>query len=175
MTGLTELSIRDRMLSTVSQNRHVVDVDEHAVLVGDRDPARQAHIDSDDDACRRSIYGPLLAELLARLHATMAFVEHVGVRPGEGPVGAFAFGRCRGLVEDALAALSIPTSFIAAPSWKRAVGIAPGKAGAKDAARAEAIRRWPDKSSLFARVRDDGRAEAALIAVAGLMKQRTPR
>jgi len=46
----------------------------------------------------------------------------------------------------------------------------PGRAGAKDAARSEAIRRWPTKGALFARVRDDGRAEAALIAVAGLMK-----
>jgi hypothetical protein len=50
-------------------------------------------------------------------------------------------------------------------------GIAPGKAGAKDAARSEAIRRWPDKARLFARVKDDGRAEAALIAVAGVIRE----
>jgi hypothetical protein len=49
-------------------------------------------------------------------------------------------------------------------------GIAPGKAGAKDAARSEAIRRWPVKAALFARQKDDGRAEAALIAVAGLKR-----
>ena len=29
---------------------------------------------------------------------------------------------------------------------------------------------WPDKAALFARVKDDGRAEACLIAVAGLIK-----
>lgn len=51
------------------------------------------------------------------------------------------------------------------------VGIPPGKDGAKDAARSEAIRRWPDKASLFARKSDDGRAEAALIAVAGLTNE----
>jgi coenzyme F420-reducing hydrogenase alpha subunit len=36
----------------------------------------------------------------------------------------------------------------------------------KDASRAEAIRRWPGHAALFARVKDDGRAEDALIAVA---------
>ena len=35
---------------------------------------------------------------------------------------------------------------------------------------AEAIRRWPAHAALFACVKDDGRAEAALIAVAGLMR-----
>ena len=60
---------------------------------------------------------------------------------------------------------------IAPPSWKRAVGIAPGKEGAKDAARSEAIRRWPNKAQLFARIKDDGRAEAALIGIAGLARR----
>jgi crossover junction endodeoxyribonuclease RuvC len=57
------------------------------------------------------------------------------------------------------------------PSWKRLVGLPPGRDGAKDAARAEAIRRWPEKAGLFARVKDDGRAEAALIAVAGMKRE----
>ena len=51
------------------------------------------------------------------------------------------------------------------------MGIPPGREGAKDAARAEAIRRWPNNAALFARVKDDGRAEAALIAVAGIKRE----
>ena len=35
---------------------------------------------------------------------------------------------------------------------------------------AEAIRRWPAHAALVACIKDDGRAEAALIAVAGLMR-----
>ena len=85
-------------------------------------------------------------------------------------MGAFAFGRCRGVIEGVTAALGLPTVFLTPPTWKRAVGIPPGAAGAKDAARSEAVRRWPAKASLFARVKDDGRAEATLIAVAGLMR-----
>jgi crossover junction endodeoxyribonuclease RuvC len=83
---------------------------------------------------------------------------------------AFAFGRCRGVIEGLFAALAIPVTFIAPPTWKRLVGI-PRKDGAKEAARSEAIRRWPDKAGLFAPVKDDGRAEAALIAVAGLLRE----
>src|SRR5271168_2883422 len=86
--------------------------------------------------------------------------------PDDGSVQAFAFGRCRGAIEGVVAALSIPIDFITPPAWKRLIGIPPGKDGAKDAARSEAIRRWPDKAAWFARVKDHGRAEAALIAVA---------
>jgi len=122
-------------------------------------------------AGRRSINAALLAEIIAKSHATTAFVEYVGPRPHEGAVGAFAFGRARGVVEGVMAALGLPIAFITPPAWKRIVGIAPGKAGAKDAARSEAVRRWPEKASLFARARDDGRAESALIAVAGVMRE----
>jgi hypothetical protein len=38
--------------------------------------------------------------------------------------------------------------------------------------RSVAIRRWPDKAGLFARVKDDGKAEAALIGAAGLLRER---
>ena len=41
-----------------------------------------------------------------------------------------------------------------------------------DAARAKAIARWPAHANLFARVKDDGRAEAALIGLAGIMKEK---
>jgi len=125
----------------------------------------------DGPANRANVNAPLLGELLAKWHAEAAFVEFVGARPGEGAVGAFAFGRSRGVIEGVCGALSIPVTFLTPPSWKRAVGIPPGKEGAKDAARSEAIRRWPDKAALFARVKDDGRAEAALIGVAGLMRE----
>jgi crossover junction endodeoxyribonuclease RuvC len=127
---------------------------------------------ADGPAGRRAVNGPLFAEIVFKSHATKAFIELVGARPGEGAVGAFAFGRSRGVCEGVLAAAGIPATFIAPAAWKRAIGIPPGKEGAKDAARAEALRRWPSHAALFARVMDDGRAEAALIGVAGLMRSR---
>lgn len=120
---------------------------------------------------RPAVNPALLADLIYQWQATRAFIEFVGARPGEGPTGAFAFGRSRGVVEGVLGAAGVPAAMIAPAAWKRLVGIAPGKDGAKDAARSEAIRRWPAQASLFARVKDDGRAEAALIAVAGMMRE----
>ena len=126
---------------------------------------------NDGPAGRRAVNPPLLAEIISRAHASHAFIEFVGARPGEGATGAFAFGRSRGVVEGVCGALSVPATHIAPAAWKRAVGIPPGPDGAKDAARAEAIRRWPAKATPFARAKDDGRAEAALIAVAGLLRR----
>ena len=125
----------------------------------------------DGPAKRRSINAPLLVDILITSHATQAFVEHVAARPGEGPVGAFAFGRSRGLIEGILASFCIPVKFLTPPQWKRAVGIPAGREGAKDMARSEAIRRWPSKAGLFSRKADEGRAEAALIAVAGILRE----
>jgi crossover junction endodeoxyribonuclease RuvC len=75
---------------------------------------------------RRTVNGPLLAEIVFRSHAAKAFIEFVGARPGEGAVGAFAFGRSRGIVEGVLAAAGIPATFIAPAAWKRAVGHSAG-------------------------------------------------
>ena len=80
---------------------------------------------------RRTVNGPLLADILANSHCAKAYIEWVGVRPGEGAVGAFAFGRSRGMVEGVCAGLAIPCAFITSPAWKRLVGIAPGKLGSQ--------------------------------------------
>jgi crossover junction endodeoxyribonuclease RuvC len=119
---------------------------------------------------RRALNAPLLAQLIAESHATQAIIESIGPRPQEGVIQSFSFGRCKGILEGACAALNIPITWLTPPTWKRLVGVAPGSAGAKDAARSEAIRRWPAKAGLFARVKDDGRAEAALIALAGIAR-----
>ncbi|MDQ6869184.1 MAG: hypothetical protein M3178_12625 [Pseudomonadota bacterium] len=121
----------------------------------------------DGPASRRAVNAPLLAAIIFKSHADHAFVESVNARPGEGPTGAFAFGRARGVIEGVLAAADIPTTFLTPPSWKRAVGLT---LASKDASRSEAIRRWPAHAELFARVKDDGRAEACLIGVAGLAR-----
>jgi crossover junction endodeoxyribonuclease RuvC len=120
---------------------------------------------------RPAVNAALLAEIIAKSHATQAFVEFVGPRPGEGAVQGFSFGRSRGVIEGVCGALGVSITWLTAPQWKRLASIPPGKDRAKDAARSEAIRRWPDKAGLFARVKDAGRAESALIGLAGLKKR----
>lgn len=65
---------------------------------------------------------------------------------------------CHGLSSTTSA--GVPATHLTPATWKRAVGIAPGKDETRDSARSEAIRRWPDKEGLFALKMDDGRAEA---------------
>jgi hypothetical protein len=119
---------------------------------------------------RRAINVPLLASIIYQSHAIKAYCELVGPRPGEGAVGAFGFGRSRGIIEGVLGACGVPVVMIAPPVWKRAAGIAPGKEN-KDSARSVAIARWPTQAALFARKMDIDRAEACLIAVAGIMRE----
>jgi hypothetical protein len=38
------------------------------------------------------VNAPLLSSIIFKSHADQAFIEFVGARPGEGAVGAFAFG-----------------------------------------------------------------------------------
>jgi crossover junction endodeoxyribonuclease RuvC len=119
---------------------------------------------------RRAINAPLLASLVFKSHADRAFCELVGPRPTDGSVGAFGFGRSRGVIEGVLAAAGVPVQMIAPPTWKRIAGVGAGKE-AKDSARSIAIARWPSQADLFARKADIDRAEAALIAWAGLKKE----
>lgn len=91
-------------------------------------------------------------------------IEGVHSMPGQGVSTTFKFGRAFGTVEGIAVALGIPMSLIAPNHWKRLVGVTKDK----QSARALAGRLWPVHRAWFERVKDDGRAEAALIALAYL-------
>jgi len=61
---------------------------------------------------RSATNAPLLAPIVARSHARIAFCEFVGARPTDAKVAAFAFGRARGVIEGSAGALSIPIVFL---------------------------------------------------------------
>ena len=101
----------------------------------------------------------------------MVALETVSVRPGEGAVGAFAFGRGVGAIEGVIAALCNPSVGVTPQAWKKAHGIPAGSG--KDVSRSRAIALWPADAHHFASKADggygpigqvEGRAEAALIA-----------
>ncbi len=96
-------------------------------------------------------------------HIEAVALEQVGVRPGEGSVGAFTFGRGYGLLRGILRAHFVPIIDVTPARWKRDLGIKTGSG--KDASRALAKEHFQRKADLFARVKDDGRAEAALLAL----------
>jgi crossover junction endodeoxyribonuclease RuvC len=119
---------------------------------------------------RHAVNAPLLAGILARTHARIAFCEFVGARPTDAKVAAFSFGRARGVIEGCAGALGLPIVFLTPPTWKRLADIPPG-AENKDLARTRAIARWPAHADLFARKCDVDRAEACLIGLAGLLRE----
>jgi crossover junction endodeoxyribonuclease RuvC len=124
----------------------------------------------DGPRSRPAVCCPLLANIVREWRPDRAYIELVNARPGDGPQGAFSFGRARGALEGCLGALAIPIVWVSVPAWRKAVCLP--VSASKDQARAEAIRRWPALADRFARVMDDGRAEAALIAVAGILRER---
>lgn len=88
------------------------------------------------------------------------YVERVSAMAGQGVTSVFSFGRSFGMIEGILAALKMPVTFVAPATWVKGVGRGPGK----DASRARAMELFPMQQEFFKRVKDDGRADAALIA-----------
>lgn len=102
-------------------------------------------------------------------HDVVALIEDVHSRPRQ--AGAFNFGFGTGIIHGVLASWGFKTIKVAPSLWKPAMGLRlmPGEtpADTKDRARALAQKMFPDHAKSFARKKDDGRAEAALIAAYG--------
>lgn len=101
----------------------------------------------------------MLADRIRQFGPTLAIIEQVGARPGQGVSSTFRFGSSYGAVLGVVAALGIPAHLVAPGRWKRHFRLSSDK----EEARALAIRLWPS-SRHFSRKKDDGRAEAALVA-----------
>jgi crossover junction endodeoxyribonuclease RuvC len=110
------------------------------------------------------VLAPVLASLFLRgdhVGPRRAIVERAQSMPGQGISGAFRYGTGYGVIKGVLGALDIPFEVVAPARWKKAAGLIGAD---KSASRRRAIELWPAHASLFARAKDDGRAEAALIA-----------
>lgn len=91
-----------------------------------------------------------------------ACLEKVGARPGDGGTSAFRFGESTGKIKGVLESLGIPYSRAIPAVWKRQMGLLGTD---KDAARLLAIRRFPDAAHYLQRKKDNGRADALLLAL----------
>lgn len=100
---------------------------------------------------------------LSLMQLEFAVLEDVGGRPGQSASAAFNFGRTCGQLEAVLSVLSIPIRVVSPSVWKRQMGVPSDKASA----RACATREFPDAAHQWRLAKDDGRAEAALLALWG--------
>lgn len=109
---------------------------------------------------KAEIDGHTLAQVLRRLDPQIVVVERVGGMTGQSASAAFNFGRAAGAPEYIAVALDCRVETVPPITWKKALRVNPGK----DGSRHMAMKLWPTSAAYFARVKDDGRAEAALIA-----------
>jgi crossover junction endodeoxyribonuclease RuvC len=106
------------------------------------------------------LFGMLTPPIGVQIHAVL---EHVASRPGQGAPATFRFGQGYGAIQMALAAHKIPVQYTTPAQWKKYFGLSKDK----QASRGLATQRFPTNADNFVRVKDDGRAEAALIALYG--------
>lgn len=110
---------------------------------------------------KRELSPQMMAAMIRLAEGDIAAVcERVGAMPGQGVSSVFSFGRSLGMVEGVLAGLNIRMTLIPPQVWQKAAGVR----GGKDGSRQRAAELFPAYGNLFARKKDDGRADAACMA-----------
>lgn len=112
---------------------------------------------------RRQINEGALGELIRVIEPDFAWIERVHSMPKQGVTSSFSFGLSYGLVRGILAALEVPTQLVTPQEWKRMFRVGADK----NEARIVACRIFPSAAGRFT---NDGRAEAALIALFGMQQ-----
>lgn len=108
----------------------------------------------------------LLAQLFKAWNPDYVFIEDVWSSPQQGVVSAFTFGRNLGVVEGAACGYGASLEKVKPQTWKGLTRTPRDK----NEARARAMQVFPSAAPEFKRVKDDGRAEAALIAMYGVLQ-----
>lgn len=98
------------------------------------------------------------AQTYADNQATV-ILEHVQGVQQSGATSAFNFGRGFGVIEGVVAGLGLACELVRPQVWTKALRVSRDKGSHREAA----MRLWPEHAAQFARVKDDGRADAALL------------
>lgn len=91
-------------------------------------------------------------------------IEAVAAFPKNGSIGNFKLGRALGVVQGVTAVLQRPVAYVRSTIWTKHHRVGSDKG----LHRRRACELWPESADLFARAKDHGRADAALIAEYGL-------
>ena len=113
---------------------------------------------------KKQVSPQLVVDFLSEQIAPV-FIEKVGAMPGQGVTSMFNFGRSYGTLLGCAAGLRMEITVILPNTWQRAQNCQKGK----DGNRQRAVELFPAYSHFFARKKDDGRADAALIARYGAL------
>jgi hypothetical protein len=99
------------------------------------------------------------AHALQDMKVERLVVEHVHAMPKQGVSSTFKFGKGVGIIHGVAGALRLPVTLVTPTQWKSFHSLNSDK----EAARALAIRKWPDHNRHLDRMKDANRAEALLI------------
>lgn len=108
---------------------------------------------------RRRVHERNFNDIIIRHKPTLAVIEKVQGRHGDGPVGAFTFGFATGVLHGVLIANGCDVVEVTPACWKSAADLDADK----DKSRQMAINLFPDKAQEFRLKKHDGRAEAAIL------------
>ena len=109
---------------------------------------------------KRRVVAVAVAEIVRTWQPRVAIIERSIALKKQSPDASMWFGYSAGILEGVCAGLDLAVTLAYAVTWKRAMGVTGDKGGC----RIVASRMWPSWHKSFARVKDDGRAEAALLA-----------
>jgi crossover junction endodeoxyribonuclease RuvC len=115
----------------------------------------------------KQINAAALYDLIRNYGPALAVVEIVHAMPKQGVSSSFNFGKSYGTALGVVGSLKIPTVHVSPTKWKKYFALSADK----EEARFLAISKWPD-SVHFRRKKDNGRAEAALLALYGYQTQK---
>lgn len=124
------------------------------------------------------VIAPLLAEIItdyinpleAPSNSVTCWVEQVRSRPSQSAPAMWKFATGYGVVLGVVGALGVRTRHVTPNAWKKTMKLTADKGRS----RRLACELWPTEAYRFARVKDDGRAEAALIAEYGRRQELRP-
>lgn len=105
----------------------------------------------------------VLAEWAGKFDVRNSAIERVHAMPKQGVTSSFTFGEGFGALKQAVASAGLPMTLIQPATWKAIYGLRGGKEN-KDMSRRKASEMFPGAAHLWARKKDDGRAEAVLLA-----------
>ena len=112
---------------------------------------------------KRRIDARALYEIVANQDIDYGFVEIVNAMPNQGVSSMFAFGQASGIAEGVCASVTPNVTGVRPQTWKKYFKLGSDKTSSRELA----IEKWPDQADRFQRIKDDGRAEAALIGLWG--------
>jgi Holliday junction resolvasome RuvABC endonuclease subunit len=114
-----------------------------------------------------------LRDLIAKFKPDAAIIEQVGPMPRDGVRQAWRFSSAYTTANVVCFMMGIPTSRVTPATWKKDMKVKGGHAG-KEQCRALALRMFPECAASFSRKKDQGRAEAALLAFHAQKKFQLP-